>query len=345
MESHPVSRYRFRAYSAHQPYTDPKSNANKSGHLVNPERNKFKVLDSPMMARTIPGWELALAAVDTTGSVGPQPLHRYVLPEPALLISSDDARRRNTFLHHYQLMRDALLYLLGHPDPDAPYQGLSAQEWRDVMLGKIAERGKLGSRARKRAAGIEEVLGPAMRACDLKQFDDFPAAYVPQTSFVRAQEITWELAEMNFRYELPALDARASGLDRPDECMQCFPGRPIGPDLGESKLGFAAISSSERLPYLLCLAILMQDWRPRPRPDMLEGIKQVEWTWTPDMIAKLEEQVARYYTQNFYDYFGRPAIIPMRLEHELGTGIVIAKPVEQVYVPGGDIYNDEDEML
>jgi hypothetical protein len=72
--------------------------------------------------------------------------------------------------------------------------------------------------------------------------------------------MVWEVVEINFRFELLGLDARASGLDRPDECQQCFPGNVlVGFDIGESKLGFAAvltrIENGFRIPSSGCAAI------------------------------------------------------------------------------------------
>jgi hypothetical protein len=131
--------------------------------------------------------------------------------------------------------------------------------------------------------------------------------------------LLWELAEINFRFELLALDARASGIQRPEECRECFPGgRLTGLDLAEGKQGFAAIASKDRLPYLQCLAWLMVDWRHRPRPGLLASAA-TRSEWSSDQIAELEGAVARYYTQCFYEYFNRAAVIPMRLEHEFGT--------------------------
>ncbi|KAJ7897989.1 hypothetical protein B0H14DRAFT_3424853 [Mycena olivaceomarginata] len=146
----------------------------------------------------------------------------------------------------------------------------------------------------------------------------------------RAEEITWELAEMNFRYELCRLDEKAVGFDRHDDCAACFPGPLIGPDVSEGQKGFAALALVDRLPHLLRLARLMMDWSYRPRPDGLaraalaneqmqdgqleEGEEADEWTAA--RISALEQDVARYYTQTFFHFFGRPAIVPLHLEEQ-----------------------------
>jgi hypothetical protein len=38
--------------------------------------------------------------------------------------------------------------------------------------------------------------------------------------------------------------------------------------------------------------------------------------WTAARISALEQDVARYYTQTFFHFFGRPAIVPLRLEEQ-----------------------------
>ncbi|KAJ7468356.1 hypothetical protein B0H11DRAFT_1921223 [Mycena galericulata] len=292
------------------------------------ERNKYEVFKSPYMAPTIPGWAAALSAVDRSQppACGLHPLNLYVFPEPALLLSSE--ARLHTYLHHYQLIRDALLYRMG--DHNDSQTALSVAEWRDILQGKVVGQGMRGSLAEKRTTAIERVLGPAMRACGIDQLDGFPVPpdCTPRTTQTRSKEITWELAEMNFRFELCALDTRASGLDRLEECMKCFPGPLIGPDLSEGNKGLAAVQISERLPFLLSLARLMLDWACRPRSDLLETAREMT-EWNSLLIADLENQVARYYTQSFYQIFGRAAVIPLRLEHELKTAATLPDGVQK----------------
>ncbi|KAJ7868431.1 hypothetical protein B0H13DRAFT_1635742 [Mycena leptocephala] len=302
-----------------------RSLSTKALHGPNPnaqvERDKFVLFDSPDMPIAIDRWAQALSTVDRTKppSCGLSIQNVYVLPEPALLVSPKDDARRQLFLYHYQLIRDALLYRLGVPSD--PHRPLSAQEWRDVLLGKVRKQGKAGSRAERRSVSIEAILGPAMRACGIDEMNDFATdpVSVPRTTRNRARELLWELAEMNFRFELLALDARASGLDRPDACRECFPSRNlVGVDLSESKLGFAHIASIHRLPYLQRLAGLMLAWTLRPRPGVISEA-QTRSEWPTSKIFELESAVAEYYTRSFYDLFGRAPVIPMRLSHEFGT--------------------------
>ncbi|KAJ6593045.1 hypothetical protein B0H19DRAFT_1055696 [Mycena capillaripes] len=287
------------------------------------ERDKYTILDAKEMPPAIFSWAGALPQVDRSHP----PLYcaetkaLYVFPEPALLVSSPDESRRQLLLYNYQLMRDALLYRLG--DPTDPHHPLSAQTWRDILQGKVTKQGRPGSMAESRTMDIEAVLGPAMDSCGIgkEELIKFSSdlTQIPRTTINRAREMLWEIAEMNFRHELLALDQRASGLDRPEACKECFPGQTlIGMDISESKQGFAAEDPMEQLPYLLRLTGLMCDWRHLPRSGAIsEAALRLEWS--SSQVCQLEGAVAKYYTTCFYEYFGRPAVIPMRLNHEFGT--------------------------
>lgn len=133
----------------------------------------------------------------------------------------------------------------------------------------------------------------------------------------RAKEIIWEIAETNFRYEFVALDRRASGSDRFEECTRCFVGEMMmGMPLELSKQGFAAEALGERHQYTFRVARLMTGWRVLA-PQVIRDAGTVT-VWTTDAMQNLERAVTKHYVQTFYELFGRAAVIPMRLEHELG---------------------------
>ncbi|KAJ7818080.1 hypothetical protein B0H14DRAFT_2601574 [Mycena olivaceomarginata] len=277
---------RFQPYArmssqAHQS-NPPKSNAEHG-------RNKYVHLSSPYMAEAIPAWAAALATVDRSRPpiCGPSPRNYYVFPEPALLIASES--RRDLYIHHYQLIRDALLYRQG--DVAMSNDPLSPAEWWDVLQGKVVTQGKSGSLGERRTSSIERILAPAMRACNLTTLDNFPvpAARVPVTTPGRGKEITWQLAEMNFRYELCALDEAACGLDH-------WSYRPR--------------------PEQLALAVAKEKGETLAAAATEEGEIEDEGDWSDAAILKLEEAVARYYTSAFFHFHGRAAVVPLRLQRE-----------------------------
>ncbi|KAJ6497203.1 hypothetical protein C8R47DRAFT_1212738 [Mycena vitilis] len=285
-------------------------------------RDKFLALDRPEMPTSIPAWATALAAIDRSRapSCGDHRPQLYVMPEPALLASPDDEPRRRMLYHHYRLLRDALMFRLA--DTSVRPALLTTQQWRDIMQGKVTAQGKAGTRAQARSASLEELLRPAFTACGISETasEEFPVSpdAVPPLMVQSTKELLWELAEINFRYEFLALDARASGLQRPDECRRCFAGDAlIGIDIRESQRGLAAPDSMDRLPYLLGMARLMRDWRvPCDKPHGITGT-QTRMDWDPPLVRLLEQAVARYYVQSFYELFGRAAVVPMRLNHQV----------------------------
>ncbi|KAJ7631337.1 hypothetical protein DFH06DRAFT_1337753 [Mycena polygramma] len=272
-------------------------------------RDKFLALDRPEMPTSIPAWATALAAIDRSRSpsCGDHRPQLYVMPEPALLASPDDELRRRMLYHHYRLMRDALMFRLA--DGTVCPALLTTQQWRDIMQGKVTTQGKAGTRAHARSASLEDLLRPAFTACGIAETasEEFPVSpnAVPPLMVHSTKELLWELAETNFRYEFLALDARASGLQRPDECRRCFAGDAlIGIDIRESQRGLAAHDSMDRLPYLLGMARLMRDWRvPCDKPHGITGT-QTRMDWDPPLVRLLEQAIARYYVQSFYELFG-----------------------------------------
>ncbi|KAJ7436440.1 hypothetical protein FB451DRAFT_1417426 [Mycena latifolia] len=287
-----------------------------------PPRDKYLPFDRPEMPTTITSWATALAAIDRShpSSCGIDLPQLYVMPEPALLASPEEEPRRRMLYHHYRLLRDALMFRLA--DRSQRHALLTTQQWRDILQGKVIKQGKDGTRAQARSASLEDLLQPAFSACGINALMEFPVPpeAVPPQHMNSTKELLWELAEINFRYEFLALDARASGLDRSDECRRCFAGEGlIGMDFRESQRGLAAREAMDRLPYLLCMAGLMCDWSvPCERPKQIDITKgRTEWVATA--VRHLEQKVAQYYTQSFYELFGRAAVVPMCLEHEIAS--------------------------
>jgi hypothetical protein len=227
------------------------------------------------------------------------------MPEPALLASPEEELRRRTLYHHYRLMRDALMFWLA--DCSQHHALLTTQQWRDILQGKVIKQGKDGTHAQAHSASLEDLLRPAFSACGINALNKFPVPpeAIPPLNVHKTKELLWELAEINFFYEFLALDARASGLDRPNECHRCFAGKGlIGMDFRESQRGLAAHETMEHLPYLLCMAGLMCDWSvPCEQPKQIDIVRG-RMEWVDGSVHHLEQKVAEYYTQSFYELFG-----------------------------------------
>ncbi|KAJ7279514.1 hypothetical protein C8J57DRAFT_1221175 [Mycena rebaudengoi] len=326
----PSRHYNERRDSRYRPYNAPATTRLGSKLPETGGRNKFKPLEHAEMPASIPAWAAGLLKVKVSdpppGSASDK---FYVYPEPALLASAEDPARRQLIMHHFRLLHDPLLHaLIGGKLPL-----LSSNEWREILAGRLFDnnvpvtmtKGKVKPTRAKVPPHRKEVLQPlfisVMAACNVVAGRDYPAV-VNNHEYVdlnRAKEMIWEVAETNFRFELLALDARASQQSRPEECRKCFPGEVLmGMAIDESKAGFAAPNLSDRHPYIIRLARLMCGWKTAPRPVIITTV-DMRPEWPEADQERLEFAVAEYYTQSFWDLFGRAAVVPMRLEHELGS--------------------------
>ncbi|KAJ6614105.1 hypothetical protein B0H10DRAFT_1950900 [Mycena sp. CBHHK59/15] len=263
------------------------------------ERDKFQILAVPEMPPSIAAWADALARVDQSVSpiTNDPKRRRYVFPEPALLLNTMPDRQRK-YLHHWTLLRDGFTYTLTQPEHS---QLLTAQQWRDILEGLITKRGQPNSKTYRRSAELEEHIRPALQACNLTSIEGFPVAqeFVPEFSLAQMREIVWQ--------------------DRVEEVKTCFAGHMlIRAPLEMSKRGFAAEKLEQRHRYFVRAATLMLDWMTKsPRPTVITRgfIDHVDWT--PTQMESLETAVCQYYTQAFWEHFGRAAVVSLRLDHSL----------------------------
>jgi len=144
-----------------------------------------------------------------------------------------------------------------------------------------------------------------------------------------AQEILWELFELNFRFEFMALDSRAhipptsaTDVPREDLLLKCFAGNIGGSILVAQRefahQGLAASSWMDRAPLIVAIRDVVRTWPGFEK--VVQGCTEVDVsvnqeieTYSESEINAMEQAIATFYTQSFYDFFGRAAIIPRRL--------------------------------
>ncbi|KAF8144581.1 hypothetical protein K438DRAFT_1873637 [Mycena galopus ATCC 62051] len=290
----------------------PAQNASKAA------RDKFRAVEAPEMPPSIPSWADALR--DVNQSIPPFSSDgkdkRYVLPEPALFVGPETPERRRLYLHHWNMVSDGIYFMM---DQGAP-QLLSGQEWRDVLCGLVTQRGQPNSRTHRRSKALEDRIRPALQASNVSSIEGLPVPLhqVPYVSDKKFREAVWQVAEASFRLEFCSLDRRASKKIRYEQVKDCFAGRMLlGTPLEMSKCGWAAAEITDRRYCIERTATLMLDWTTQsPRPNVIDRVaRPTSWS-SSDMLA-LEQAVCRYYTQAFWEYFGRAAVVPLRLDHEL----------------------------
>ena len=138
------------------------------------------------------------------------------------------------------------------------------------------------------------------------------------------EEVLWELAKLNFRFELAALDGRMSGLmvsDHNPLVVTCFPDAAETGSLLIVKLecadqGLGSLNWQQKSRYLLALKRLMMGWTSCTLPEI---IKEEKIVWKAAELDRLEEAITKLYSQEFYNRFCRAPIVPRRLSHAAQT--------------------------
>jgi hypothetical protein len=281
------------------------------------------------MPPSIPAWSNALLRVDSNLSRIKSSRQlcpndgKYLFPDPGLFCSTTSISRQSLYFNTWISTRDAWIYRVFSASSSG--RPLSGQEWRDILSGQWTNIAVSGSKASSRRQGLRELLGNCFEEAGISE-GTLTGCDAPPVTLEVARWVLWELFELNFRFELSALDRRAcSGglgahaesdiLTRQDLVMACFPGNLLAgaslliADPHHANSGLASPSWRDRLPYILALRNVMSSW---------EGSKTVGFDvpvdiHTEEQLLVLESAAATFYTQTFFDYFGRVALLPHSL--------------------------------
>lgn len=304
-------------------------------------------------------WFAALSAVDRTLPLHPdldKAAAGYMFPDPGMLAAFErDKRARAVTL--WLAIRCARASQLLKPGYKLP-SPLSASGWRDFFW--IAHRHKFNPAQGTSGLPSNEqgLLAKAMRSAiimfgesDAAQMDVnvseiqlFGATYpvrdglaVGVDEYVTAR-ILWELAELNWRSELLALDRVAAPAKWAEPDADILRKALIVPVFGPSGSFTPASSSFPAENLFIChsdvvlhthalenLRRLMVDWRACP-PALTTPLPSVRWSqdagagphaYLNDLeefaIPALERQrcaIKVFYCSSFYQFFGRPPVLP-----------------------------------
>jgi hypothetical protein len=257
---------------------------------------------------------------------------RYAFPEPGIIASGENDERRNLYLTIWDALHPLLVYRMS-----VDLNGiklLSNQQWR-LLLGR--REPQENTRSGKLRASVTDLLTPdsAELGIDLSAIYKIPPR---EYSDQDARQLLWQLSELSFRFELLMLDRRAtaataqrfdpenererekltSPLIRELDVLKCFPFDASEPrhlgfvTMEHARKGIASSRIQDRLPYLHALRHVMLWW---------DGYAQEHLArlpmYTPDAIEQdlehYESAIAHFYTQSFYRFFGRAAVVPMYL--------------------------------
>jgi len=210
---------------------------------------------------------------------------------------------------------------------------MSSQTWRTFLSIDLNALGKGETKAARRHQESLGMLVPKSNMySDVKmrsglmgpmvwQGKEYPPGMPLPEGVVR--EILWELYEVNFIHELLSLDRRACAdldtldvaklLERQIKIAGCFPSdsfRHVA--IPSENRGLAADDFNKRFPFIIRLFIVMKSWKGN-KPAVLATSEDSVRNFSLDAAMRFEELVAKYYCQQFFNYFGRAAQIPHRL--------------------------------
>jgi len=208
-----------------------------------------------------------------------------------------------------------------------PSLAMSSQNWCTFLSIDPSVPAKSGTKAaRRRQESLALILpGVQMRSGSMGpiswQGEDLSPGVLPPDDIVR--QILWELYDVNFIHELQSLDRRACtdlDLSKPAQLFErqimipkCFHITLFRPaPIPSVDLGLAADDLEERHRFVTALVKVMQSWKGE-KPVLLGAPEANICNFTRQAAAQLERVVAKYYCQQFFNYFGRAAQIPHHL--------------------------------
>ena len=143
------------------------------------------------------------------------------------------------------------------------------------------------------------------------------------------KQIVWELYELNFRFEFRALDrllrgdltsvmrgVAEGGSSVRTKVQSCFPGAVGNPSeigLSKANCGLAAASISHRARYFCRMCEVIKDWPGGSHGEMFLTGKVKFADYMDNDLEAMEKWATRFYYQAFYEKFGRPQLLPHRL--------------------------------
>ena len=306
-------------------------------------------MDSHFAPFSIPAWSAGLQAVDQSPSrlleASKSFTHygHYTFPDPGLFITpvadkkgvdkkAGDKKAPIQYIEPWLRLRDTWLMRLAKE----PSLAISNQHWRTFLAADLNTPAIANSQT-KAANRLRNTLdliipqsdtysGVKMRKTSKDPFvwqdKDYPPGALPPETVIR--QILWELYELNFIHELLSLDRRACAeldlsdtaqlLDRQTKISRCFPIESFYHVTVPSRnRGLAADDLGERFPFIIALFLVVKSWRG-DQPKIFEASEENVRNFSGHAaLSSFENLVAKYYCQQFFNYFGRAAQIPHRL--------------------------------
>ena len=245
-------------------------------------QNKFQDLESPFLPPPISSWRKALSDFSPPNPP-PARAEGYVFPEPALFIAVQNKERQDAYFQSWLKFHTAMIYRVSTYNSTASPSPNSL--WRNLLAFELIGEKKVGSSSTKSSKlweTAQQFMDDSLMADGVDFAESNGSQLIWNSSIINSlgnherEEILWELAELSFRFELLALDARvttSTSNDRQKLIRACFPGGAsaslLVADLGTANHGLGNVYWEPRSVYLHVLKKVMTTWKGKVPPIIL----------------------------------------------------------------------------
>jgi hypothetical protein len=311
-----------------------------------PAQKKLLEPSHLLLPPSIAAWSAALSEVDTNPGNRVAKYSNFpnglAFPDPALFVGVQTEAKQANYFANWIIHRSSLLFRVSMPNSAS--KPINNQLWRTLLnippggASNDADGQSAETKNAKRIKIVMDVLSDCINGEDgvsINKDTDSRISWrgmeiipgnVPPTNITR--EILWELCELNFRSELVALDQRAhvspAMISPPtlDDRESLIGGCLFGGDsallsvrIEDVNKGLADPLWSERRKYLLGLYRVMESWTgfrqyAMGRHAAILSSVSGNQDLSDEETKRLEKLVAGFYTQSFFNFFGRAPILP-----------------------------------
>ena len=272
------------------------------------------------MPAGIPAWMRAMQMVDRTVKARPaNEIWGYWIPEPAILVSPNDAAKVERHVLNWLRARPNWLYLLRVPGASATRVG--TQAWRQFLNG-VPEGSNEQTRVGQRNFEIRQIFGVLFVDTDFVAGDggsvDWQGYSVARLTDDLAPKILWETFELGFRFELLAVERflrpQHSPQDRaiqediigglfPEGVVHAVPSLPTPHSSGL----FSALPH-RRIKALNAFKAVLHRWPGCP--SIISQQEPLRVSDATSVIEEVEFNLASFYVNTFFQLSGRAPIVP-----------------------------------
>ncbi|KAJ8089517.1 hypothetical protein PM082_014773 [Marasmius tenuissimus] len=327
------SRTKRKKTSRHEPYNKNEAKSKTSQQQPQVERDKYIEIRGPYSPDIPDVWVEARSSIDRSRQPGQnETVNRgYAFPDPGYVLHIPAEKMRRV-LETWVRLYSVLTFRYCMPSCLAS-SAWSPKQWR-ILLGTTEDHAaKEGSQMAERRNAVKDLLGQCLDFYGLKLEDTkkslvltwrdgrYGVGQLSEPSLVK--KIVWELFELNFRFEFHSLDRKFRGvindLSFNENIQLCFPGcegigSPAQIDSKKANCGLAAEKLRHRGWYFSRMCYVMKDWPGGAEADAFLAGKEKLKDYSDDELLAMEQWATKFYCQSFHKKFGRPPILPHRVD-------------------------------